>query len=90
MDIHITAIIRDRGQITIPNKIRKRINWAQPNTVISITIPSNKKIVIEPFEKKEQKKVDWDKIWEGIKWARSIKGKRGNLSKFIVEDRERH
>lgn len=36
------------------------------------------------------KTVDWDKLWKMIGKSRSIKGKRGNLSKFIAEDRYRH
>lgn len=33
------------------------------------------------------KGLDWKKIWEDIKSVRKIKGKRGNLSQFIMKDR---
>ncbi len=82
-----TAIIRDRGQLTIPDSIRKVVNWATPLSAVTISVVNPDEIVIKPHKSQ----VNWDKIWEGIKSARAIKGKgRGSLSKFIVEDRYRH
>ena len=82
-----TAIIRDRGQLTIPDSIRKVVNWATPLSAVTISVVNPDEIVIKPHKSQ----VDWDKIWEGIKSARAIKGKgRGSLSKFIAEDRYRH
>lgn len=52
---------------------------------ISLT---KKELVIKPYSK--EKKLNWKSIWEGIELASLIKGKRGNLSKFIIEDRKRH
>lgn len=40
------------------------------------------------LSKKESKY--WKDLWKQIKIIRSFKGKHGNLSKFIAEDRERH
>jgi len=82
-----TAIIRDRGQLTIPDSIRKVVKWATPLSAVTISVVNPDEIVIKPHKSQ----VDWDKIWEGIKSARAIKGKgRGSLSKFIAEDRYRH
>lgn len=82
------SIIRQRGQLTIPDSIRKIVNWITPSSVISISVVKPEEIVITPHRNQE---VDWDRIWDGIKKARAIKGKgRGNLSKFIAEDRYRH
>ena len=82
-----TAIIRDRGQLTIPDSIRKVVKWATPLSAVTISVVNPDEIVIKPHKSQ----VDWDKIWEAIKSARAIKGKgRGSLSKFIAEDRYRH
>ena len=38
----------------------------------------------------EKQKYNWDEMWHNIELARSFKGKHGNLSQMIVEDRENH
>ncbi len=90
MQLQTTAIIRDRGQLTIPDVIRGRADWVAPGSVVTITQMAHDEIVIKP--KKEGKgKVDWDKLWKNIKLARSHKGTySGSLSDFIVADRESH
>lgn len=89
MRLQTTGIIRDRGQLTIPEPIRKIIGWASPLSAVSISIVHPDEIVIRPH--RPQKEVDWDRIWKGIKRSRSLKGKgSGSLSKFIAEDRYRH
>ena len=82
-----TSIIRERGQLTIPNSIRRIVNWATPMSAVSISVVKPDEIVIRPHQ--YQKEVDWDKLWKQIKRVRAFKGKgRGNLSTFIMEDRE--
>jgi len=83
---HTVSVIRNRGQLTIPDSIRALRQWASPNSAVTITSERPDEIIIRPHKKE----YDWDKIWEGIRQARAIKGKRGNLSKFIAEDRYRH
>lgn len=85
--INTTATIRERGQVTIPDKIREIVEWAKPNSVVSISVNSQKELVISPFLSKGY---DWEDIWRRIKRSQSFKGKRGNLSEFIIQDRERH
>ncbi len=80
------VVIRDRGQLTIPDAIRKAVHWVTPLSAVSISVVTPDEIVIKPH----QSHVDWDKIWEGIRKSRAIKGKAGNLSKFIAEDRYNH
>ena len=86
---HLTATIRDRGQVTIPDKIRELLGWAKPNMVVSIRVNSQKELLIRPFEL-HTSETNWEDIWRRIKRARTIKGKNSNLSKFITQDRERH
>jgi len=49
MQIHTTAIIRDRGQLTIPLKIRRQLNWLTPNCVVTLTVTKDKKILVSPY-----------------------------------------
>jgi hypothetical protein len=39
---------------------------------------------------RQNKKINWNDIWDGIELARSFKGRQGNLSKSIVKDRKFH
>lgn len=90
-NLQTTATIRQRGQLTIPNEIREQIAWLKPNDVVEIETRDSKEIVVKPYTKvKSSNQERWAKTWQAIEVARSFKGKRGNLSKFIVEDRERH
>ena len=83
------SIIRERGQLTIPDSIRKVVNWARPLSAISIAVVNPDEIVIRPHG--SQKTVDWDKLWKQMKRVRSFKGKnKTSLSEFIAKDRETH
>lgn len=85
-----TAIIRSRGQLTIPDKIRDRAAWTKPNSVVTISLTPNKELIIRPFTA-EGKKVDWDRIWKGLYQVRSFKTKdKRPASELIAEDRYNH
>lgn len=86
-----TGIIRQRGQLTIPDSIRSDSDWLAPNSVVSIKKMTDKQIVVEPYSE-TKKEVDWDKIWKMIERVRSFKGRGsvGSLSEFIVKDRKSH
>jgi bifunctional DNA-binding transcriptional regulator/antitoxin component of YhaV-PrlF toxin-antitoxin module len=85
----VTSIIRDRGQLTIPDAIRKVAPWAGTSAVVSVSVDAPDEIIIRPHAKQI---VDWDKIWKGIRKARAIKGKNETKSavEFIAEDRLSH
>ncbi|MDP3974058.1 MAG: hypothetical protein Q8P92_04470 [Candidatus Daviesbacteria bacterium] len=83
---HTISIIRSRGQLTIPDSIRAIREWSSPNSVVTITSDRPDEIVIRPHKKE----YDWDKMWKLINKSRSFKGKEGNLSQFIAEDRNSH
>lgn len=84
---HTVSIIRNRGQLTIPDSIRDLRQWASPNSVVTITSERPDEIIIRPHKKK----YDWDKIWELIKRSRAIKGKgHGSAAEFIAKDRLSH
>ncbi len=79
------SIIRDRGQLTIPDTIRKKVSWAFPMSPVLISVEKDDKIVISPH----QVFVDTSVVWEKIKNSRSIIGK-GSISaqEFIRQDRD--
>lgn len=81
------SIVRERGQLTIPDSIRKLVSWVTPSSAVLISVVKPDEIIIKPHQ--YQKQVDWDKLWKQIKRVRAFKGKgRGNLSAFIMEDRQ--
>ena len=81
------STIRQRGQLTIPNRVREKYKWVSPGSPVTIDTSDPGKIVIEPYS--ESKRVDWEKLWRDIKRIRSYKGEAGgNLSAFIAKDRE--
>lgn len=87
MNIQAVGIVRQRGQLTIPDKIRENFHWLSPSSVVTITSQKPDEIIIKPHKKE----YDWDKIWEMIKRSRAIKGKgRGSAAEFIEKDRHSH
>ena len=84
---HTISIIRNRGQLTIPDSIRALREWASSNSAVTITSEHPDEIVIRPHKKE----YDWDKLWKQMKRVRAFRGKgSGNLSEFIIKDRETH
>ncbi len=81
------VIVRDRGQLTIPDNIRKVVSWINPMSAVSISVVKPDEIVIKPH----QKYIDWDKIWSNIKASRAISGKGKKSSvEFLESDRNTH
>ena len=84
-----TTTIRQRGQLTLPKKLRENENWLADGAVVAILSALQREIKIIPYQG-DAEIVDWNAVWEKIKLARSFKGKRGNLSAFILKDRASH
>lgn len=81
------SIIRQRGQLTIPNSIRRMVNWVAPLSAVSITVLKPDEIRIRPHKTE----VDWDKIWDKIERSRSQTGKgHMSTSEFLEKDRQSH
>lgn len=81
------SIIRDRGQLTIPDSIRKFVSWVTPMSAVSISVVKPDEIVIKPH----QVRFDSDKIWTLIQHSRAIRGKgKTSASDFLTEDRSSH
>lgn len=82
------SIIRDRGQLTIPDSVRRLVNWITPMSAVLISVVKPDEIVIKPHAKS----IDKDQIWENIRKARAIKGKGSTTSaaEFLMKDRQSH
>ncbi len=83
-----TATIRDRGQITIPEKIRQGLKWPSVNAVVSLSTITSNELIIKPYQ--STKSTDWSRVWNDIKLSRSYTGRQGDLAEFISSDRENH
>ena len=88
MQLQTTTIVRNRGQLTIPESIRDRLEWTAPGSVVTVAQVGVDKIIIKPHAA-DKKRVDWNKLWRNIELARSHKGTyAGSLSRFIAADRD--
>jgi len=88
MNIQAIGIVRKRGQLTIPDKIRETFSWLTPSSTVTITSQKPDELVIRPISA-SKKVIDWDELWRDIQRVRSYRGKGGgNLSRFVVEDRQ--
>lgn len=84
---HTVSIVRDRGQLTIPDSIRALRSRASPNSAVTISSERTDEIVIRPH----RIEINWDKLWKQMERVRSFKGKnKTSLSEFIAKDRETH
>lgn len=91
ISLQTTAVIRQRGQLTIPDKIREALTWIRENTVAVIETTTNDAFIVKPYNlEKLDTSERWKRAHEAIQLARSFKGRRGNLSKFVVGDRKSH
>ncbi len=83
-----TAVIRQRGQLTVPDRIRDILSWLRTGSVVGIEVTGDE-LRLTPHTK-TMKPIDWDAFFSKIHLARSFRGKRGNLSAAVAEDRENH
>lgn len=81
------SIIRERGQLTIPDSIRRVVSWVTPLSAVSISVIKPDEILIKPHSQN----MGWDMIWQSINKSRAIVGK-GKISalEFIEKDRNSH
>ena len=81
------SIIRERGQLTIPDSIRKMVNWINPLSAVTILMIKPDEIIIRPLVQQ----VDWAQIWKNINKSRAISGKgKISASEFLQSDRNSH
>ena len=81
------SIVRERGQLTIPDSIRKMVNWITPLSAVTISMIKPDEIVIRPHVQQ----VNWSQIWKNIRKSRAIPGKgKTSASEFLQTDRNSH
>lgn len=81
------VVIRNRGQLTIPDAIRKIVQWTAPLSAVSISVTKPDEIVIKPH----QVHLDKEKIWSLVNRSRANKGHgKGSAVEFLTKDRTSH
>lgn len=83
------GVIRDRGQLTIPDSVRKVVTWLTPSSAVDVIVEKPDEIKIRPHN--AGKSIDFNGIWKEINKSRSIKGKgKMSASEFLAKDRSSH
>ncbi|OGM32490.1 hypothetical protein A2803_03415 [Candidatus Woesebacteria bacterium RIFCSPHIGHO2_01_FULL_44_21] len=87
MNLQKVSMVRSRGQLTIPDQIRKAAKWLSTDSVVSVSMVKQDEVILKPHKPK----YDWEKIWKGIRKSRAVKG-RGAMSaaEFLEKDRQSH
>jgi len=82
-----TGIVRERGQLTIPDSIRKMVNWITPLSAVTISMIKPDEIIIRPHTQQ----VNLAQIWANIRKSRAISSKgKISASEFLQSDRNSH
>lgn len=80
-----TTVIRQRGQLTIPDSFRDRLSWLRPKNVVSLESHFDNRITLAPYHSDEE--VDWKRWRRKLGRVQAFRGRGGNLSDFISRDR---
>lgn len=89
--VRTTSIIRQRGQLTIPEVIRRYAQWLVTNGVVMITFMSPNEIRIVPYNgngSDGKNGRDWKTVKKQMERIRSFPGRNISLSKFLIRDRQ--
>lgn len=84
------VVVRQRGQVTIPDDVRNMVAWLSEGSAVGLEMVEKEMLILRPQAIVTTKGFDWDKILNKINLSRSFKGKNGDLSSFIIEDRSNH
>ena len=81
------GIVRGRGQLTLPEQLRKKLNWLSKNSAVEIWAKNLGEVVLRPARQNPDL---WNTVWEGIEESRSYESTHiSNLSQKISVDRNR-
>jgi bifunctional DNA-binding transcriptional regulator/antitoxin component of YhaV-PrlF toxin-antitoxin module len=81
------SIIRKRGQLTIPESIRKVVQWTKSESAVIISMAKPNEIIIKPHSQL----LDLDEVWAKIRKARTNSGKGiKSAATFLKSDRLNH
>lgn len=78
------TFVRDRYQVTIPEKIRKEVDWLEPQVPVEITLVDENTFTVRKYKQKE---VDWNDVWKVIKELEN-EGENIDSTDFLRKDRD--
>lgn len=95
-----TIKVRERGQMTLPENIRRQIDWLNTGSILEIKInPLQDKLIIKPLLSnkstankkvfKQNNQPNWNKIKKKLKTIRTWGRQDVNLTEFLINDREK-
>lgn len=84
------VVVRQRGQVTIPDDVRNMVAWLSEGSAVGLEMVEKEMLILRPHVLANTKIFDWNKILNKINLSRSFKGRNGDLSTFIIEDRSNH
>ncbi|MEK7565684.1 MAG: AbrB/MazE/SpoVT family DNA-binding domain-containing protein [Patescibacteria group bacterium] len=87
MNYQTTAVIRQRGQLTIPEEVRKIFGWLGKDKVVTIQTSINA-VVVKPYSQTNFGSTQWKRAHELVQISHSFVGGKGNISSQISQDRE--
>ena len=83
-----TSIVRDRGQLTIPDSVRESLSWLYPLAAVDITVCDEYTITLSPHAHRHQS--SWDECIQKIELAQTFPSHSSrSASDIINEDRKR-
>lgn len=83
-----TSIIRERGQLTIPDTIRDSLTWLYPLSAVDITICDENTVMVSPHAYKKQ--LTWSECIQKIELAQTFPSDSKVTSDAIISaDRQR-
>lgn len=79
------GIVRDRGQLTIPNEIRQVNKWIAKDTPVTMYAVDSETIVIKPIIIKPKTNKE---LYQEVLELRKRGNKNTNLTDFVINDRQ--
>lgn len=92
--IQTISKIRERGQLTIPQEVRKALNWSEDEIVVKIaTIQDGFRVEKLPIShpqhpKKKLTKKQWNQIWQDFAEISRSGRQDISLKEFVRQDRD--
>lgn len=94
--IQTISKIRERGQLTVPQEIRKALNWPDEEVMVKIITAEDgfrvEKLPIShpQHPKKKLTKKEWKKIWNDFQRISRSGRQDIRLTEFLRKDRDSH
>lgn len=94
--IQTISKVRQRGQLTIPQEVRKALNWPEDEVVVKIaTIQDGFRVEKLPIShpqnpNKKLTKKQWDRIYKNMEKINKSGKQNVKLTDFLRHDRDTH